>query len=72
MLSNKWKASYDINLSTVANGKKHLYGPGTPLMDRRQLIVNRAIAAFYQELASSQIMTNRRKNKRRTPLQSQT
>jgi len=28
-------------------------------MDRRQLIVNCATAAFYQELATSQIMKNR-------------
>jgi len=60
MLSNKWKASYDSNLSTEADGKKHLYGSGRLQMDRRQLIVNCATAAFYQELATSQTMKNRR------------
>jgi hypothetical protein len=40
-------------------------------MDQRQLIVNCATATFYQQLATSQIMKNRR-NKWRTPLQGQT
>jgi hypothetical protein len=60
MLSNKWKTSYVAIVSTVANGKKHLCGSRKLLMDRRQLIVNCATATFYQELAASQIMKNRR------------
>jgi hypothetical protein len=47
-------------VSTEANGKKHLFGSKRLLMGRRQLIVNCATAAFYQELATSQILKNRR------------
>jgi hypothetical protein len=47
-------------VSTLANGKKHLYGSGRLLMDRRQLIVNCATATFYKELATSQLMKNQR------------
>jgi hypothetical protein len=41
-------------------------------MDRRQLIVNRATATFYQEFATSQTMKNRRNTNGELPLQGQT
>jgi hypothetical protein len=47
-------------VSTVAKGEQQLYRSGRLLMDRRQLNVNCATATFYQELATSKIMKNRR------------
>jgi len=60
MLSNKWKASYCSYRKYRTNEKKHLYRSKRLLMDWRQLIVNCATVAFYQELATSQIIKNRR------------
>jgi hypothetical protein len=60
MLSINGKLLTIAIVSTVPNGKKHLYGFGRLLVDQRQLLVNCATAKFYQELATSQIMKNRR------------
>jgi len=63
-LSNIGKLLTIANVCTEASRKKHLYGSKILLMDRRQLIVNCATATFYQELAASQIMKNRRNTSR--------
>jgi len=49
-----------VIVSPEVNGKKHLYGSNSLLMDRRQHVVNCPTATFDQDLATPQITKNRR------------
>jgi hypothetical protein len=60
MLSNKCKASYDSNRKYSSKWEETFVWVQKATDGQRQLIVNCATATFYQELATSQIMKNRR------------
>ena len=60
MLTNKWKAYYDSNRKYRRKGEE-IFVWVQKVADRSgQLIVNCATATFYQELAASEIVKNRR------------